>query len=167
MTAETEIAFDPFDPRWFDDPYPAYRRMRSECPVYRCAVQEPRIWPHFWMLSRAHDVNAALADWRTFSSAKGTLIDTDASLLPPNMFNMDPPRHDELREVLARVLTPARVAGLEAHVRACVADIMAELVGKGRFDVARDFSQLIPTLTMCELMDLPTEARPKFLKWNR
>ena len=163
---ETAIAFDPFDPRWFDDPYPAYRRMRAECPVYRCEIRDARIWPHFWMLSRADDVNEALADWQTFSSAKGTLIDTDASLLPPNIFNMDPPRHDELRAVLARVLTPARVAGLEEHIRGMVRELLDEVKGKGRFDASHDFSQLIPTLTMCELMDLPTEARQKFLKWN-
>ena len=166
MTAEANIGFDPFDPAWFDDPYPAYRRMRAECPVYRCEIADARIWPHFWMLSRADDVNAALADWQTFSSAKGTLIDTDASLLPPNIFNMDPPRHDELRAVLARVLTPARVAGLEQHLRAMVRELLDGVKGRGRFDASRDFSQLIPTLTMCELMDLPTDARPKFLKWN-
>lgn len=166
MTAETDIGFDPFQVRWFEDPYPAYRRMRTECPVYRCDIPDARIWPHFWMLSRAGDVNDALADWRTFSSSKGTLIDTDASLLPPNIFNMDPPRHDELRAVLARVLTPARVAALEEHLREMVRELLDAVKEKGRFDASRDFSQLIPTLTMCELMDLPTEARPKFLKWN-
>ena len=118
------VAFDPFDERYFDDPYPHYRAMREEAPVSRCAVRDSRIWPHFWMLSRAADVDAALMDWQTFSSAKGTLIDTDISLLPPNMFNMDPPRHDELRHTLARVLTPVRVASLEGHLRGCAEELV-------------------------------------------
>ena len=59
------------------------------------------------MLSRAADVDAALSDWSTFSSALGTLVDTDISLIPPNMFNMDPPRHDDLRGILSRALTPS------------------------------------------------------------
>jgi cytochrome P450 len=104
--------FDPFDPRFFEDPYPAYRRLRAEQPVYRRANASPRVWPHYWMLSRAADVDAALSDWQTFSSARGTLIDTDVSLIPPNIFHMDPPRHDELRAILARALTPRRVAEL-------------------------------------------------------
>lgn len=158
--------FDPFDPRWFDDPYRAYRRMRDEAPVLRREIEDHRVWPHYWMLTRAADVDAALADWRTFSSARGTLIDTDISLIPPNMFNMDPPRHDELRAILARVLTPARVAGLEDHVRTVTREIVEQLAAGDRCDLATQFAQLVPTLTMCELMDLPTADRERFLKWN-
>ena len=91
------IDFDPFDPSSFRDPYPAYAVLRDEQPVYRREIPDHRVWPHYWMLTRADDVNDALSDWRTFSSARGTLVDTDITLIPPNMFNMDPPRHDELR----------------------------------------------------------------------
>jgi cytochrome P450 len=160
------LDFDPFDPRFFADPYPSYRRLRAEQPVYRREITSPRVWPHYWMLSRAADVDAALLDWRTFSSARGTLIDTDISLIPPNIFNMDPPRHDELRAVLARVLTPARVARLEPRVRALAHELLAALPGSGGFDAATQYAQAIPTLTMCELMDLPASERERFLKWN-
>ena len=158
--------FDPFDARFFADPYPAYRVLRREQPVYEIAIAQPRVWPHYWMLSRAADVNAALSDWRTFSSARGTLVDTDISLIPPNIFNMDPPRHDELRAMLARVLTPARVAGLEPRVRECARELVEGFRGKGAFDAATDYAQLIPTITMCELMDLPKRERAQFLHWN-
>jgi hypothetical protein len=163
---EPDFDFDPFDERFFDDPYPAYRMLRERAPAYRRDTAEARVWPHYWMLTRASDVNDALADWRTFSSARGTLIDTDISLIPPNMFNMDPPRHDELRAILARVLTPGRVAALESNVRASADALLASLIDEGCFDAARDYGQLIPTLTMCELMDLPTSDRQQFLKWN-
>ncbi|HKK53777.1 MAG TPA: cytochrome P450 [Myxococcota bacterium] len=163
---ESSFEFDPFDPRFFDDPYPYYTVLREHAPAYKRPTAEARVWPHYWMLTRAKDVNDALADWRTFSSARGTLIDTDISLIPPNMFNMDPPRHDELRAILARVLTPVRVAALEPAVRAQAAEIVDRFVDAGHFDAATDYGQLIPTLTMCELMDLPTSDREKFLGWN-
>ncbi|MBM4385403.1 MAG: cytochrome P450 [Deltaproteobacteria bacterium] len=162
----TAIDFDPFDPRWFEDPYPAYQALRREAPAYKRANAQPRVWPHYWMLTRAADVNAALEDWRTFSSARGTLVDTDITLIPPNIFNMDPPRHDELRALLARVLAPARVASLEAGVREYARTLARELREKRRFDVATEFAQLIPTITMCELMDLPRSERERFLAWN-
>jgi cytochrome P450 len=166
-TSPTEACdFDPFDPRCFDDPYPWYAQMRAEHPVLRREIESPRVWPHYWMLSRAADVEAALSDWRSFSSARGTLIDTDIRLIPPNMFNMDPPRHDELRAILARVLTPARVASLEPRVRASSRELIEEIAGRGRFDAATEYAQQIPTLTMCELMDLPIRDRGQFLKWN-
>jgi cytochrome P450 len=158
--------FDPFDPASFDDPYPAYRVLRRDHPVYRREIEKPQVFPHYWMLSRAADVDAALQDWQTFSSAKGTLIDTDISLIPPNMFNMDPPRHDELRAILARVLTPVRVAGLEPYVRERARELISGMRERGSFDASTEYAQLIPTLTMCELMDLPTFDREQFLKWN-
>jgi cytochrome P450 len=140
--------------------------MRREAPVTSREIANPRIWPRYWMLSRAADVDAALLDWRTFSSARGTLVDTDISLIPPNVFNMDPPRHDELRDVLARVLTPARVAALEPHVRRSAEGLVRGFAAAGRFDAATDYAQRIPTLTMCELMDLPSADRERFLRWN-
>jgi cytochrome P450 len=158
--------FDPFDARFFADPYPAYRVLRREHPVHEIAIAEPRVWQRYWLLSRAADVDAALSDWRTFSSARGTLVDTDISLIPPNIFNMDPPRHDELRAVLARVLTPARVASLEPRVRECAGELLASFREKGACDAATDYAQLIPTLTMCELLDLPKSDRARFMRWN-
>ena len=160
------FAFDPFDPKFFEDPYPSYTTMRHEHPVYKKEVENHRVWPHYWMISRASDVNNALSDWKTYSSAGGTLVDTDVSLLPPNMFHMDPPHHDELRSILSRVLTPKRIADLEPQVRAYATSLIEERLAAGTFDASTDFAQLIPTVTMCTLMDLPRTEREKFLQWN-
>jgi cytochrome P450 len=161
-----DFVFDPFDPENYANPYPAYKVLRDEYPVYKKANDEPRVWPHYWMLSRAEDVNAALSDWRTFSSTGGTLVDTDASLLPPTMFHMDPPRHDELRSMLARVLTPSRIAGIEPIVRNYAQELVAEWKDRGEFDASTEYSQKIPTITMCTFMDLPRADRDRFLDWN-
>ena len=54
MTAtETTFDFDPFDPAYWDDPYPSYEVMRAEHPVFCRATPFGRMWPHYWMLSRA------------------------------------------------------------------------------------------------------------------
>ncbi|MCH2170927.1 cytochrome P450 [Myxococcota bacterium] len=161
-----EFDFDPFAPEFFADPYPTYRTLRENHPVYRRENETPRVWPHYWMISRAEDVNAALLDWQTFSSARGTLIDTDSSLIPPNVFHMDPPRHDELRDILARALTPSRVASLEGGIRQYAREQVDGFLERGEFDASTEYAQLIPTLTMCELMDLPRSDREQFLRWN-
>ena len=170
MTAtETTFDFDPFDPAYWDDPYPSYEVMRAEHPVFCRPNGVGRMWPHYWMLSRAADVNAALADWRTFSSASGVLVDTG----PPAgtthgglLFDADPPRHDEVRALLMRVLTTPRIGSLEPHVRAYAQELVAEYGPEGAFDASTGFGQLIPTITMCALLDLPTSERAQFLKWN-
>lgn len=161
-----DFEFDPFDPQYWENPYPYYAEMRKHHPVYRREIPNYRIWPHYWMISRAADVDSSLADWRTFSSAAGTLIDTDASLLPETMFHMDPPRHDQLRSILSRVLTTSRVAGLEPVVRAQAEELVAAFREDGSADVVTQFARSIPTNTMCTLMNLPWEDHEKFLRWN-
>jgi cytochrome P450 len=161
-----EFTFDPFDPDYFSNPFPFYKTIRDEYPVYKRENVNARMWPHYWMISRAEDVKNALSDWRTFSSATGTLIDTDISLIPPNMFNMDPPRHDELRSVLSRNLTPRRIAELEPHIVQSSNDLIDAFIETGVFDAQKDYGHPIPTLTMCVLMDLPPSDQAKFLKWN-
>lgn len=158
--------FDPFDPQYFPDPWPYYKTMRDKHPVYKREIENFRIWPHYWMISRNDDVGEVLADWRTFSSAEGTLVDTDISLLPPNMFNMDPPRHDELRSILARNLTTSRIMALEPQIRANANALVDEFIGSGTFDAQLGYGHRIPTITMCILMDLPVAGRKQFLKWN-
>jgi cytochrome P450 len=160
------LEFDPFDSAYFADPFSHYKVMRDEHPVYRREIPNHRMWPHYWMISRSDDVNRAASDWKRFSSAQGTLVDTDISLIPPNMFNMDPPRHDELRNILTRNLTPARVASLAPHVSAYADELVDGFVADGRFDAQQQFGHLIPTITMCVLMDLPASDRGQFLKWN-
>lgn len=161
-----EFEFDPFDPAYWADPFPYYAEMRRTVPAYRRDIENHRKWPHYWMLSRAEDVNAAAADWKTFSSAEGTLIDIDISLIPPNMFNMDPPRHDVHRRILSRVLTPTRVAALEPFIRAHAMSLVDTFAERGEADAVSEFAQLIPSTVVCELMGLPKEDQKQFLKWN-
>ncbi len=161
-----DFDFDPFDPRYWENPYPWYTEMRHHHPVYRRDNEHPRVWPHYWMLSRARDVNDALFDWKSFSSAKGTLVDTDASLLPETIFHMDPPRHDQLRSILSRVLTPSRIANLEPVIRKQSQDLVDAFKHRGSADLVTEFARSIPTLTMCTLMNLPWEDHERFLQWN-
>ena len=163
---DADFDFDPFDPVNWEDPFPSYRVLRDTYPVYRHPTPFGRVWPHYWMLSRAADVNAALADWRRFSSSRGVLVDTDLAVSPPLLFDADPPRHDEIRSVLSRVLTQSRVAGLEPHVRGYAQDLVRGFAATGAFDASTEFGQLIPTITMCSLLDLPVEEHEQFLQWN-
>jgi cytochrome P450 len=64
-----ELRYDPYDVMINADPYPAWRRLRDEAPLY---------WNEehgFYALSRHADVEQALVRWETFSSAKGAIIE--------------------------------------------------------------------------------------------
>lgn len=71
MTASTGnyIHYDPYDVELNADPYPMFRRIRDDAPLY---FNERR---DFYALSRYDDVDAALHDHETFSSARGAVLE--------------------------------------------------------------------------------------------
>src|SRR6266567_4958137 len=65
MTAASlePLALDPYDYGFHEDPYPLYRRLRAEAPLYH----NPELG--FWALSRHADVTAGFRDNVRLSSA--------------------------------------------------------------------------------------------------
>ena len=61
-----EVYYDPFDHAIDDDPYRCGERMRAEAPLYYNDSNK------FYALSRYDDVAAALPDWQTYRSGRGT-----------------------------------------------------------------------------------------------
>src|SRR4029450_5085640 len=95
--------YAPYDFEIDADPHPVWRRLRDEAPLYRTARYV------FWALSRFEDVASGRADWRTYSSARGTVLEllrSGAKIPPGTILFEDPPLHDAHRALLARLLTP-------------------------------------------------------------
>ena len=156
--------YDPFDPRIQEDPYPVYRVLRDEMPLYR---NEER---GFWVLSRFDDIWNATHDHQRFSSASGIMIGQDmmgdASALMPMMIMMDPPRHDELRKLVSRGFTPRRMAAMEERIRDTSRELLAEFVSQGEADLVRDYAAPLPTIVIAEMLGVPREDRLLFREWS-
>ena len=60
--------FDPYSPTLHEDPYPVYRRLRDEFPVFH----NPEL--SFWALSRYDDVKAGLLDPEIYCSGQGITV---------------------------------------------------------------------------------------------
>ena len=108
---DAALRYDPFSYEFHEDPYPIYKRLRDESPVY---FDESH---GFYALSRYADVHRALHDHETFSSARGFLLENIDDFTLPMLLGMDPPDHGRLRSTIGRALTPRRVAMLEEPVR--------------------------------------------------
>jgi cytochrome P450 len=155
MGTATDLYWDPIDEGLDDDPYPLWRRMRDEAPLYR----NDRFG--FWALSRFADVEAAHRDPATFSSAHGTvleLMDNDMSGSGQLIF-MDPPSHTILRALVSRAFTPRRMAALDDHIRAICAELLDPLVGREEFDYVQDFAAQVPSRVIAELVGVPEDER--------
>ena len=146
------IDYDPLSTTVQDNPYPYYHRLLREEPLYHNPERR------FWALSRFEDVQQALKDWRTFSSAQGVNLEPGfTETIGPEILNMDPPRHDELRRVVRHHFTKAKIAESESVVRSYADELLTGLTRAGGGDFAADFAQRLPVLVICKLMGIPLE----------
>ncbi|MGE5698293.1 MAG: cytochrome P450, partial [Candidatus Sericytochromatia bacterium] len=99
MTSAIDVYYDPFDFQIDDDPYPAWKRLRDEAPLYFNDKY------HFYALSRYADVARELPNWETYRSGRGTVLDIilNGIEVPPGVILFeDPPLHDLHRRLLSR-----------------------------------------------------------------
>jgi cytochrome P450 len=154
--AETEVYYDPYDTEIDDDPYPAWKRLRDDAPLYYNEKFE------FYALSRWDDVEAALLDWDTYRSGRGTTLDVIRAnvAIPPGIILFeDPPLHDLHRGILTRVFTPKRMNAIEPMVRRYCAGLLDALIDAGNFDVIADFGVFVPMRTIGFLLGIPEEGQ--------
>ena len=128
------FVYDPADPAFAAQAHDVYRVLRDEHPVY----SDPQ--GRFVALSRFDDVRAAALDWERFSSAGKV----ELQYTKPTLNSLDPPRHGQLRALLARAFTPKRVAELEPEVRSIASELVAALVDREECDAMLDFAALLP-----------------------
>ena len=160
--AVTEL-FDPFSHELHDDPYPVYRTLREEHPLYFCESRT------IWVLSRFEDIWEAVHDPDTFSSAQGIFPglgndDPDQNL--PVMIMMDPPRHTELRRLVNRAFTRRRISDHEPAIRAIARELIDNLVDAGEGDLVEDLAKPLPTIVIADLLGVPREDRKMFRQWS-
>ncbi|WP_371454780.1 cytochrome P450 [Mycobacterium sp. GA-1841] len=150
--------YDPFDYTIDDDPYPVWRRMREEAPLYHNDKY------NFYALSRYDDVAAALPDWQTYRSGRGTTADILFSGIevPPGILLFeDPPLHDLHRRLLSRVFTPRRMLAVEDLVRGFCSRALDPLLDADGFDFVVDLGAIMPMRTIGYLLGIPEEGQEK------
>ena len=152
MTSGNDVYYDPYDAQIDKDPYPVWKRLRDEAPLYYNETHG------FFALSRFDDVEKGLIDWDTYRSGRGTileLIKADITLPPGIILFEDPPVHDVHRGVLSRVFTPRRMNAIEPLVREFCARTLDPLVGTGGFDFIADLGAQMPMRTIGYLLGIP------------
>jgi cytochrome P450 len=152
-----QLYYDPWDVDIDLDPYPVYRRLRDEAPLYHNERHD------FWGVSRYADVEAALKDTNRLSSAKGDILEvvkTDP-IMPPGVFiNEDPPAHTIHRALVSRAFMPKKMRALEDKVRAFCAACLDPLTDGQSFDFVIDLGRELPMRTIGMLAGIPDSEQP-------
>ena len=153
-SATSEVYFDPYDVELNADPYPMFHRLREELPLYYNEEHD------FYALSRFDDVNKALVDHGTFSSARGAILELiKANIDIPKgvVIFEDPPIHDIHRKLLSRMFTPRKIDDLEPRIREFCAQSLDPLIGAGRFDFVTDLGAQMPMKVISMLLGIPED----------
>ena len=154
MTTTSSVRYDPYDIEIHKDPYPVFRSLREEAPLYYNEEHD------FYALSRFEDVERGIVDNKTFISGRGGILEMiKANIEMPSgvLIFEDPPVHTIHRSLLSRVFTPRRMAALEGKIREFCALSLDPLVGSGGFDFIADLGAQMPMRTIGMLLGIPEE----------
>jgi cytochrome P450 len=157
-------------PDFFDDPYPVYRRLRAEAPVYWSDA-----W-NGWIVSRYADVKRVLEQPAIFSSAER--MRPRLAALPDDLrdtvhrvfggfsgfFWNDPPGYTEQRASMTRAFRP-RLEAIETRVQALVDELLDAVEARGRLDLVAELAHPLPAIVIFEILGVPPEDRQPFKHW--
>lgn len=147
-----DVYYDPYDAGIDADPYPVWKRMRDQTPLYFNERYD------FFALSRYEDVESGLLDWKTYRSGRGTVLEIvkeNIDIPPGSILFEDPPLHDQHRSLLVRVFTPKKMSALEPLVRDYCARALDPLVGADGFDFVKDLGGPMPMRVIGYLLGIP------------
>ena len=156
------------DPDVLADPYPLYRRLRTERPVH----WDPYL--HSWVVTRYPDVVRVLHHFSADRTpTPEQLTDKGLSALNPiarmmvrQMLFMDAPDHTRLRGLAALAFTPARVERLRTHIQEIADRLLDAVVPTGRMDVIADFAAPLPAIVTAEMLGVPTSDHVRLKSWS-
>ena len=160
MSQDTErMTIDLLDPELYkSNPHDVWAWMRANEPVYRDEKNK------LWGITRHADVMDVERRSSVFSS-EGVY----RAVLSPgecNMIAQDDPRHRQQRMLVQPQLTHAGVATRTAEVEALVAELVAEAVAQGEFDVVELIAGQLPARMTARLLGFPEEMWPEVKSWS-
>ena len=175
MTTAAPSRADLIDPAVLTDPrthasgdaHRLWRWMREHCPVYHHAAGE---LPAFWSLTRYDDIRAAYRDHELFSSARGVLLRPKSGGTDPGagmtLALTDPPRHKQLRSLVAAWFSQRSVRDLEQLIRSAVRATLATAAELGGCDGVIDIAGRLSSHVICALLGAPTADHESIFSWT-
>src|SRR5438874_11054153 len=156
------------DPEVLANPYPLYRHLREEAPVY----WDPYL--HAWVVTRYDDVITVLHRFsanRTptpeqFAAMGMGELGPIAQMMTKQMLFMDAPAHTRLRSLASMAFTPARVEALRNHIRGILDELLEPLLQRGHMDVINDLAAPLPAIVTAEMLGVPTSDCDRLKAWS-
>jgi cytochrome P450 len=169
-TTGEPVIFNPFEPGFFDDPYPQYAALRAHDPVHRSPLE-------VWVLFRYDDIVGVLRN-----SSLSVQVDNATPTARMQMFaeqapeerergahsilNVDPPDHTRLRRLVSKAFTPKMVHELRPRIEALVDEAVDTMAARGEADVISDLAFPLPFTVISEMLGMPDGNRDEVRGWS-
>ncbi|OIK28037.1 cytochrome P450 [Streptomyces malaysiense] len=173
MSGPADLAFDPWDPAFVADPYPAYAELRARG---RVVWYEPT---DQWLVPHHADVSALLRDRRLgrtyqhrFSheefgrSAPPAAHEPFHTLNDHGMLDLEPPDHTRIRRLVSKAFTPRTVERLKPYVHGLAGELVDGLVRDGGGDLLTDVAEPLPVAVIAEMLGIPEADRGRLRPWS-
>jgi hypothetical protein len=149
----SSLVYDPYSAAAHADPYPTYKRLRDEAPLYHNPERG------FWAVSRYADVADVSRDWERFTVTRGVDIDNAGDVLGPGFFlAQDPPVHGKMRDVVKQAFGAKTIRELtEKPIRQETEALVREIASQQDVDLAHELAWTLPARAMSVLLGYPME----------
>ena len=152
--------FDHTDPRWTENPYPIWDKLRAAGPV----VHTERFLGCY-MPTTFEAVKQITYDTEHFSSRRVVVRDVRPQTIPSPPITSDPPEHKPAKQLLLPSFTPEAVRKLEPRVRAICNELIDGFIDDGGCDAAARYSRHIPVRAIAHMLGIPEADGDLFIKW--
>jgi cytochrome P450 len=156
------------DPDVLANPYPLYRRLRTEDPVH----WDPFL--HAWIVTRYGDVLTVLQGYSAARTPTPERLNTMglsqlkpiAQVMVKQLIFMDPPAHTRLRNLAAQAFTPSRIEATKTHIREIANRLLEGMTGHRTMDVIAVLAAPLPCAVSTEMLGLPFEDSLRLRAWS-
>lgn len=174
-----ESLYDPNRPFFQDDPYPTYRRLLQEAPLYRLpkgVLKTPAA--NEWLVSSYEYVSFALKDPRFIRESRKLYPPKEGAPQPPAfmqkyaegmgsmMLLRDPPHHTRLRGLVNKAFSPVEVEALRPRIAEIAEQLLRQAEEMNEFDLLREYALPLPVIVIGEMLGVPVEDRDLFKRWS-
>ena len=157
-----ECPYSPTDPEVVADPFPAYERLRNECPVHRTTMAGV----DFFTVSRRDDVHAILTEPNFWVNRHGAGIAYSGDDGRGNLQHYDQPEHTKRRVLMRNEFNPLEVRKLVDATRALAVELADAMDANGHdAELHDDFACPLPILGFIDLMGVDADDRTRIKAW--
>ena len=161
-----------------DEPYQHFANLRNNAPVYFHETGPEDSEPGFWVLTKYEDIEFVSKNQEIFSSqlAGGTALthgfeqQDDLPLYRStmdHMLSLDGMLHLSMRNPHMAFFNPKYVSNLRKKVEFKVDQLLDQISPLGRCNLVETVSAEVPMFTLCEMLGVPEEDRPKIIEWMK